>query len=458
MNSQHQEMEYKKILNKLYMFKRESLMNTYLYKKYATIFSVFSLFEIIELVRRVILNENLYCPNNDRIIICNKDLEEVFQVTSFHIRELKFFVAKEIENFQQEKLHYRLSPTEISKIDDGSTFLFKKQVVELATEKQINKEIGKEQSVLQTLQDMLGERIGFLWTEFWNKRTHIPKEKLVNEVFTVRPEFDEVLKSVKYANNAKIVYTYQQIVNLTSKYILAKRNKLFDSRHVSICLSKDTPLGKALEVEAFHRCQVVQLIRDQLITTNMKTLEVIENIEVWKNNLQLIQNHDLRKRKIMEVYSESETEDDDVVETKISTTRLNTNSYSLTIMNEVIKEKNLLAKKYKNLEEKTIELENIVIKIPKPIKALSNKKIEEYKLDQKETEESSDNTDDNSSIEGEMEYDDENDPVALQWIDIMPSEEIFTHDVDIEIAAESMMNQPAAMQEFNAGELLGIMH
>ena len=111
MNSQHQEMEYKKILNKLYMFKRESLMNTYLYKKYATIFSVFSLFEVIELVRRVILNENLYCPNNDRIIICNKDLEEVFQVTSFHIRELKFFVAKEIENFQQEKLHYRLSPT-----------------------------------------------------------------------------------------------------------------------------------------------------------------------------------------------------------------------------------------------------------------------------------------------------------------------------------------------------------
>ena len=39
---------------------------------------------------------------------------------------------------------------------------------------------------------------------------------------------------------------------------------MFDPRNIKLALVKDDPIGKAFQVQSFHRCQVASLIRDQL--------------------------------------------------------------------------------------------------------------------------------------------------------------------------------------------------
>ena len=56
-----------------------------------------------------------------------------------------------------------------------------------------------------------------------------------------------------------------QITSILSKYILSKKNAIFDTRNIKLALVENDPLGKAFGVTAFHRCQVNALLRTQLI-------------------------------------------------------------------------------------------------------------------------------------------------------------------------------------------------
>ena len=61
------------------------------------------------------------------------------------------------------------------------------------------------------------------------------------------------------------IFSYRQVTLLLSKYILAKKHNLFDPRNIMVALVAGDPLGKAFNVNAFHRCQVTGLLRTQLI-------------------------------------------------------------------------------------------------------------------------------------------------------------------------------------------------
>ena len=50
-----------------------------------------------------------------------------------------------------------------------------------------------------------------------------------------------------------------------STYILEHKNKFFDTRNIKLAIVKGDPLGEAFGVTAFHRCQVNNLLRAQLI-------------------------------------------------------------------------------------------------------------------------------------------------------------------------------------------------
>jgi hypothetical protein len=61
------------------------------------------------------------------------------------------------------------------------------------------------------------------------------------------------------------LFAYDEVTELLSKYILSKKDSIFDLRHVKLALVKNYPLGKAFAVNAFHRCQVTSMLRKQLI-------------------------------------------------------------------------------------------------------------------------------------------------------------------------------------------------
>ena len=43
------------------------------------------------------------------------------------------------------------------------------------------------------------------------------------------------------------------------------KEKLIDPRHIKICIVCNDPLGKAFNVKTFHKCQVIQLLRRNII-------------------------------------------------------------------------------------------------------------------------------------------------------------------------------------------------
>ena len=63
----------------------------------------------------------------------------------------------------------------------------------------------------------------------------------------------------------KAIFTYEEVTLILSKYILSKKETLFDQRNIKLAIIKGDPLGEAFGVDAFHRCQVNALLRTQLL-------------------------------------------------------------------------------------------------------------------------------------------------------------------------------------------------
>ena len=82
--------------------------------------------------------------------------------------------------------------------------------------------------------------------------------------YLVKPEFLKVLHSIKGVNPEQRVFQYTELTELLSKYILSKKDLLFDGRNIRVAVVENDDLGKAFGVKAFARCQVPSLLRAQL--------------------------------------------------------------------------------------------------------------------------------------------------------------------------------------------------
>jgi hypothetical protein len=75
--------------------------------------------------------------------------------------------------------------------------------------------------------------------------------------FHVKPAFRVILNMVG-VDREQSVFTYADLVDHLSSYILEHKNILIDPRNISVVLCGSTdPLGVAFGVAAFHRSQVL---------------------------------------------------------------------------------------------------------------------------------------------------------------------------------------------------------
>ncbi len=86
-----------------------------------------------------------------------------------------------------------------------------------------------------------------------------------NARFQLKPDFYDVLSVVPSFDKTQTLFSYDEVTALLSKYILSKKESIFNLRHVRLALVKNDPLVKAFKVDAFHRCQVTSMLRKQLI-------------------------------------------------------------------------------------------------------------------------------------------------------------------------------------------------
>ena len=69
-----------------------------------------------------------------------------------------------------------------------------------------------------------------------------------------------------------------QVTLLLSTYILKHKQRLFDTRNIKLAIVKGDILGDAFGVSAFHRCQVNNLMRGQLIPYNNEEAAMTQNL------------------------------------------------------------------------------------------------------------------------------------------------------------------------------------
>ena len=86
-----------------------------------------------------------------------------------------------------------------------------------------------------------------------------------NARFQLKPDFYDVLSVVPSFDKTQTLFLYDEVTALLSKYIISKKESIFDLRHVKLALVKNDPLGKVFKVDAFHRCQTHSMTRKQII-------------------------------------------------------------------------------------------------------------------------------------------------------------------------------------------------
>ena len=68
--------------------------------------------------------------------------------------------------------------------------------------------------------------------------------------------FWQVVQLVPGTDLKQTIFTYDEVTLLLSKYILSRKDDIFDPRNIKLALVANDPIGDAFGVKAFHRCQV----------------------------------------------------------------------------------------------------------------------------------------------------------------------------------------------------------
>ena len=232
------------LLNTLFKFKPYSKLYQFLSSKGGFIKTLCTLKEILTILKDEIRQEKLYDEKNPSIVLCSAQLEEALDMKAFHVTEIRDLVLKQLIRIDNDYVHSRYF-----------------------------RELGhpNPDNFSNNLSPVSAEAQCLIRTANISTNVVINKEA----TFTCKPKFLLVLRTLQNMDKNKTVFTYEEILKLVSTYILTHREKFFDKRNLKLAIVKNDILGDAFDLSAFHRCQLVNLIRTQIIPTNPGTVKTV---------------------------------------------------------------------------------------------------------------------------------------------------------------------------------------
>jgi hypothetical protein len=223
------------LLNTMFKFKKDAPLRHFIHDITKVQKNYYSLAEILTILKDVISSEKMFDERNPSVIICSKPLEAALNQRALHVTEVRDLVINQLERLADQSLRDNLPSPRINSSQPRS-------------------QLARGPS--QTAPPTATVRTASITTNVQtNKDTK----------FRLKPLFLEVVRTVDEVNPKQTVFTYEEITSILSKYILSKKNAIFDTRNIKLALVENDPLGKAFGVTAFHRCQVNALLRTQLI-------------------------------------------------------------------------------------------------------------------------------------------------------------------------------------------------
>jgi hypothetical protein len=234
-------LELNKIINSLnYTFKVDAPLKNYIRLKTNSIRENYTLAELLTILKNVIAEEEAYDPRNHAIILCNNELEATFDLPGMHVTELRECVYRKIVELPKE---YQ-NPVPVQQYNQSVSEILPQETASEPTTSTVGSEV-----------EIIEPTVRISSTVYSNK----------NARFQLKPDFYDVLSVVPSFDKTQTLFAYDEVTELLSKYIISKKDSIFDLRHVKLALVKNDPLGKAFAVNAFHRCQVTSMLRKQLI-------------------------------------------------------------------------------------------------------------------------------------------------------------------------------------------------
>ena len=217
------------LLNTLFKFNPLSKLKRFLSDKTGVEKAFYSLAEILTILKNIIRGEGMFDHANPSVIICSPELERALNMKALHVTEIRDLVLSQITKIPDQSLRTNL-----------------------------NLEAPRDNQPQQQPQQQPPRIIRTA-----NISTAIYTDK--NAKFTLKPKFLKVVQLVPGADPNQRIFSYEDVTILLTKYILSRKDTMFDTRNIKLALIADDPLGDAFGVKAFHRCQVNNLLKKQLI-------------------------------------------------------------------------------------------------------------------------------------------------------------------------------------------------
>ena len=223
------------LLNTSFRVRPHSNLKNYIYNRTGAKKENYLLVEILIILKEAIKEEVLYDQGNPSVILCNAELEEIFDMRAFHVSEITFLVLKHLEQVQNDTYWKR----------------FKDLISQLMIS---NENMPITAHVIRTVR---------------TSRVSVMNE---HAKFMLIPNYLDFIRTIPGSDPSQTVFAYKEITDLMSRYIISRKDHIFDKRNIKVALVEDDPLGKLFGVRAFHRCQINVFIQNQLIPCQNDTV------------------------------------------------------------------------------------------------------------------------------------------------------------------------------------------
>jgi len=192
------------ILHSHYAFKGDSQLCWYLKEKMPVMLRFYTLFEVLTILKGIIRDERMFDMRNPAIILCDQDLEKALGMKALHVSQIRELVYKQLTVIPSE---------------------YKTEIRQLRAISQITDQPPSTPFV-NTRNEPINTAISSASPIAAKVEPDIYKDE--NSKFAMKPLFRQVLSILPDFNTNQTLFTFAEATALLSKYILLKKESIFD--------------------------------------------------------------------------------------------------------------------------------------------------------------------------------------------------------------------------------------
>ena len=238
-----------------------SKLHHYLYQKRPELVSIrsnkYTLYEVSVALWDIIKQEQLFDPNNTMMIIASKRMEEATNMFAVHLKDYQDVLTQHLEVDDPYVNLQLILPEE-------------KEIQDTLVPKHIREQLRVGTHQLQVWEKLrIHQRWDIDYVTTWIP-TPLPSNPHFDTtgMFTVTAELFAVLNQIK--PDAKVFYTYPEVVNEVNDYLDWKAHMFVDERNPFVCYIKGDELEEAFGVQVFCVTQTETLVQKCLIRVDQK--------------------------------------------------------------------------------------------------------------------------------------------------------------------------------------------